>query len=98
MPLKAILTTATTLGLVKNISIADTDSQVVIMGQLQVIINQLTSNRQALKNKIAEMGIFKVKMPLVEKFSGEKAKFKGFLTQIKLKIQHKGTKLPIVVD
>ena len=37
-------------------------------------------------------------MPLVEKFSGEKAKFKGFLTQIKLKIRHKGVKLPIVVD
>ena len=44
------------------------------------------------------MGIFKVKMPSVEKFSGEKAKLKGFLTEIKLKIRHKGVKLPIVVD
>ena len=59
---------------------ADIDSQVVIMGQLQTIINQLTSNRQALENKITEIGIFKVKMPLVKKFSGKKAKLKVFLT------------------
>ena len=50
------------------------------MGQLQQIVDQLTNNRQVLENKITEMGIFKVKMPSVEKFSGEKAKLKGFLT------------------
>ena len=50
------------------------------MGQLQQIVNQLTGNRQVLENKITEMGIFKVKMPLVKRFSGKKAKFKGFLT------------------
>ena len=44
------------------------------------------------------MGITKVKMPSVKKFSGKKAKLKGFLTQIKLKIRYKGVKLPIVVD
>ena len=80
MPLKVIPITATALGLISNINIADTDSQVIIMGQLQQIINQLISNRQALENKITKMGIFKVKMPLVEKFNGKKAKFKGFLT------------------
>ena len=51
-----------------------------------------------MENKIAELGIFKVKMPSIKRFSGEKAKFKGFLTYIKLKIRHKGVKLPIVVD
>ena len=45
MLLKATLTTVTTLGLVGDINIADTDLQVVIIGQLQTIINQLTSNR-----------------------------------------------------
>jgi hypothetical protein len=34
MVFKTVLTQATTLGLVNNINIADTDSQVVIMGQL----------------------------------------------------------------
>ena len=80
MPLKAIPITATALELVGNTSIADTDLQVVIIGQLQQIINQLTSNRQVLKNKITEMGIFKIKMPSIKRFSSKKAKLKGFLT------------------
>ena len=71
--------TATALELVGDISIANTDLQVVIIGHLQAIINQLTSNRQILENKINEMGITKVKMPLVERFSSKKAKLKGFL-------------------
>jgi hypothetical protein len=44
------------------------------------------------------MGMSKVKMPSIKRFSGEKAKLKGFLTQIKLKIRHKGQKLPIVIN
>ena len=44
------------------------------------------------------MGIVKIKMLLVKKYSGEKAKFKGVLTQIKLKIQYKGAKLSIVIN
>ena len=71
---------ATALKSVGDTSIADTDSQVVIMGQLQAIINQLTSNGQVLENKINEMGITKVKIPSVKKFSNKKAKFKGFPT------------------
>ena len=80
MPLKATPITATALKSVGNISIADTDLQVVIMGQLQVIINQLASNKQVLKNKITEIGISKVKIPSIERFSSKKAKLKGFLT------------------
>ena len=80
MPPKAIPTTATALGLVGNTSIANIDLQVVIMGQLQQIINQLTGNGQVLKNKITEMGISKIKMLLIKRFSGKKAKLKGFLT------------------
>ena len=80
MPLKVIPITATALGLVGDISIANIDLQVVIIGQLQAIINQLTSNGQVLENKITEIGISKVKMPSVERFSGEKAKLKEFLT------------------
>jgi hypothetical protein len=39
MPPKIILTTATTLKLVGDTSIANTDSQVVIMGQLYKVVN-----------------------------------------------------------
>ena len=98
MPLKVIPMTATASELVGDTSIADIDLQVVIIGQLQTIINQLTSNGQVLENKITKMGIFKVKMLSVKRFSSKKAKFKGVLTQMKLKIRHKRAKLPIVVD
>ena len=79
MPLKVVPTTMIILELVGDISIADTNLQVVKMGQLQFVINQLIRNRQALKNKINKMGMSKVKMPLIERFSREKAKFKEFL-------------------
>jgi hypothetical protein len=77
---KIILTTVTTLRLISNTSIANTDLQVVIMGQLQVVVNQLTNNSIALNNKINSIGMSKVKMPLIKRFSGEKIKLKKFLT------------------
>ena len=98
MPLKTILITAMTLGLVGDTNMADTDLQVVIIGQLCEVINQLTNNGVVLDNKINSMGISKVKIPLIKRFSGEKVKFKEFLTQMKLKIRHKGQKLPIVIN
>jgi hypothetical protein len=49
------------------------------MGQLYKVVNQLISNSVALNNKINSMGMSKVKMPLIKRFSGEKAKLKGFL-------------------
>ena len=77
---KTTLTTATTLGLVGDINITDIDLQVVIIGQLYKVVNQLTNNSVALNNKINSIGISKIKMPSIKKFSGEKAKLKGFLT------------------
>jgi hypothetical protein len=80
MLLKITPTTAMTLRLVGDTSIANTDSQVVIMGQLYKVVNQLTNNSVVLNNKINSIGIFKVKMPSIKRFSGEKIKLKGFLT------------------
>ena len=79
MPLKAIPTIATALELIGNTSMANIDLQVVIIGQLQQIIDQLTGNGQALENKITKIGISKVKMPSVKRFSNKKAKLKEFL-------------------
>jgi hypothetical protein len=59
---------------------ADIDSQVVTMGQLCEVVNQFTNNGIALNDKINSIKILKVKMPLIKQFSGEKVKFKGFLT------------------
>jgi hypothetical protein len=68
---KTTPTTAMTLKSVGNTSIANTDLQIVIMGQLHKVV---------LNNKINSIGISKVKMPSIKRFSGEKVKFKGFLT------------------
>jgi hypothetical protein len=98
MLLKTTPTTVTILGSVGNTNIADTDSQVVIIGQLREVVNQLINNSVALNNKINSIGISKVKILLIKRFSRKKVKLKGFLTQIKLKIRYKRKKLPIVID
>jgi hypothetical protein len=49
------------------------------MGQLYKVVNQFTSNGVALDDKINSIGMSKIKMPLIEWFSGEKTKLKGFL-------------------
>jgi hypothetical protein len=79
MPPKTTLTIAITLKSVGDTNIANIDLQIVIMGQLYKVVNQLTNNSVVLNNKINSMGISKVKMPLIKRFSGEKVKFKGFL-------------------
>ena len=80
MLFKIILTTATTLGSVGDINIADTDLQVVTIKQLYKVVNQLTNNGVVLNNKINSIGMSKVKMPSIKRFSREKVKLKGFLT------------------
>jgi hypothetical protein len=49
------------------------------MGQLRKVVNQFTNNSVALDNKINSIGISKVKMPLIKRFSKEKVKLKEFL-------------------
>jgi hypothetical protein len=77
---KITLTTATTLKLVGDTSMANIDSQIVTMGQLYKVVNQLTNNSVALDDKINSIGMSKVKMPSIKRFNGEKVKLKEFLT------------------
>jgi hypothetical protein len=79
MLLKAILTMATTLKLIGDTSMANIDLQVVMMGQLYIVVNQLTNNSIVLNKKINSIEVFRVKMLLIKRFSGEKIKLKGFL-------------------
>ena len=53
--------------------------QLVIVGQLQEMVNQLIENNIILKSRINGIRVIKVKLPLVECFLGDKAKLKGFL-------------------
>jgi hypothetical protein len=80
IPPKVILTIAMTLKSVGDTSITNIDLQIVTMGQLQIVVNQLTNNGIALNDKINSIKILKVKMLLIKQFSGEKVKLKGFLT------------------
>ena len=53
--------------------------QLVIVGQLQEMVNQLIENNIILKSRINGIGAAKVKLPLVKRFLGNKIKLKGFL-------------------
>ena len=48
--------------------------------------------------KVNNMGMTKIKMPSIERYTGEKLRLKGFLTQMKLKIHHEGSKLLTMAD
>jgi hypothetical protein len=50
-----------------------------MMGQLYKVVNQLTNNSIVLNDNINSIKIFKVKIPSIKRFNGEKAKLKGFL-------------------
>src|SRR6266705_675470 len=69
------------------------DSQLVTMGQLRGIVDQMNNNQQALDNKISEMGLSKVKLPSIERFDGTRSKLKGFLSQIWFKITQEKAKM-----
>ena len=102
MPPKALvampLTAATTLGLGGDTSIVDTDSQLIIRGQLQEIINHLQNNSRILKERINRIKAVKVKLPSIKRFLGEKLKLKGFLTQMHFKVIQEGAKLATLLD
>jgi hypothetical protein len=57
MPPKITPTTAITLKSVSDTSIANIDLQVVTMGQLYKVIDQLINNSVVLDNKINNIGV-----------------------------------------
>ena len=80
---KALVTTplmvATTLETSEDVSISNNSLQLVIVGQLQEMVNQLIENNIILKSRINGIGAAKVKLFLVKCFLGDKVKLKGFL-------------------
>ena len=55
------------------------DSQVVMMGQLKGIADQINNNQQVLDNKINKIKLSKVKLLSIERFNETRLKLKGFL-------------------
>ena len=74
-----LLTVAITLGTSKDVSISNTSLQLITIGQLQKMVNQLTENNTILKSRINGIRASKVKLSLVKRFLGDKVKLKEFL-------------------
>jgi NADH:ubiquinone oxidoreductase subunit D len=43
------------------------------------MVNRLIDNNTILKNRLNDIGMVKVKLPLIKRFIGERLKLKGFL-------------------
>ena len=78
-PVTTLLMVATTLGISEDASMLNTSLQLVIVGQLQEIVNQLIENNIILKSRINGIRAAKVKLFLVKRFLEDKIKLKGFL-------------------
>ena len=70
MPLKvAVITTPGELDLRNDISITGTlkpDLQVVTMGQLRVVVEQINKGQEAFNNRLKDIGLVKVKLLVVK--------------------------------
>ena len=74
------------------------DSQVVTIAQLKSTIDEINLINNAIRIRINNIGIVRVKMLLIKRFLGKRLRLKGFLTQIKLKLYYKGEKLLTALD
>ena len=70
----------------------------VTIERLKEVIKRIDINNIGLKAKIKDIRTIKVKILLIERFDGIRNKLKGFLTQMRIKILHKGAKVPIPLD
>ena len=83
MPLKAAVSTTPASSLGHDTSIAGTskvDLQVVTIGQLKEIIEQINAGQEAFNNKLNSIRTKKVKLPAVKWFNGLYIKLKGYFT------------------
>src|SRR6266699_3183678 len=82
-----------------NTSMAETqDLQIVTIGQLREVVEQMNQSQEAFNNKLKSIGTNTVKLLVVKRFNGTKIKLKGYLIQILLKLRYKGPKIVILVD
>ena len=56
-------------------------------------MQQVVDNQAVLKEQLDEQKHQPVKMPAIEKFNRDQLKLKGFLTQIKIRIDNEGLRL-----
>ena len=96
LPKAVVLLSAATTSQGGDTSMAeslDADLTLITRGQLQAVIDQLQGDNATCDVKLNNIKAMKVKMPLIERFNRIKLKLKGFLIQIRIKVQAKGSKL-----
>ena len=95
MPPKAVTTTPRESSLNNDTSIAEIleDLQIVTMGQLREIIDQINIDQAAFDKKLKDIGKAKVKLLEVKQFNETRTELKGYLTQISLKLRYKRHKI-----
>ena len=101
MPLKVAVSTIPASSLRHNTGIArilEPDLQVVTIGQLKVVIEQINKGQEAFNNRLKDIGSLKVKLLIVKQFNRSRIKLKGYLIQISLKLKYKGPKIVTLLD
>ena len=74
-------------------SLQDADLQLIIIGRLKEIVEQIKNNQTVFNNKLKSIGLDKIKMPSVKRFNRIKTKLKGYLIQMTLKLRYKKDKI-----
>jgi len=97
----ALKTTPTTATLSRLTDVTDTsmaDASSADAEWLRENMQQLIDNQAVIKEQLNAQKHQPVKMPSIEKFNSNQLKLKGFLTQIKIRIDNKGLKLATPFD
>ena len=101
MPPKVVTTiTPRELSLNNDASIVETlkNSQIVTIGQLREIVDQINMGQAVFNKKLKDIGKAKVKLLEVKRFNRTRAELKGYLIQILLKLRYKGYRIAILPD
>ena len=83
MLLKAVVSTTPGLSLENNTSIAEIlepDLQVITIGQLRAVIEQINTGQEAFNNKLKSIRTKKIKLLVIKWFNRIKIKLKGYFT------------------
>ncbi len=74
------------------------DSQIVTIGQLREIVDQINIGQAAFNKKLKDIGKAKVKLLKVKRFNRTRIELKGYLIQILLKLRYKGHRITMPLD
>src|SRR6266567_3705422 len=100
LPKAATTTTPGESSLNNNASMAEIleDLQMVTIGQLKEIIDQINIGQAAFNEKLKDISKAKVKLLEVKQFNKTQIELKGYLTQISLKLRYKGHRIITPLD